>query len=305
MNWTPKRMKSQLGKSFLVTGANTGLGFQTSLELARKKAHVIMVGRNEEKLNQAKSQILSAIPDASVEIGVLDLTNIKSVRSFAELFIKTHKTLDVLINNAGIMFPPAGKTADGFETQFGVNFIGHYVLTASLFPLIKNGKNARIVTLSSIAHRGAEIDYANLKLEKLFNKFREYGQSKVADLIFALELQRRINTHKLDILSVGCHPGVSKTELLRYDAPEMIETVAYMDANQGAFPTLFAATEEMNASLSSNQFVYIGPDGKDEINGFPAPAMIAPYANDKTIGKQLWEYAEKETQISFDFNNNQ
>ena len=301
MNWTPKSMKSQLGKSFLVTGANTGLGFETALELAKHDAYVIMVGRNQEKLNQAKEKILDSVPDASIEIGVLDLTNIKSIKSFADEFLKTHATLDVLINNAGIMFPPAGKTADGFETQFGVNFIGHYVLSALLFPLLKNSENARVVTLSSIAHKGAEIDYENLKLEKPFNKFREYGQSKVADLIFALELQRKISENNLDILSVACHPGVSKTELLRYDVPEMIETIDYMDANQGAFPTLFAATEELKAISGSNNSFYFGPNGKDEINGYPAPAFIEPYANNELVGNKLWEYAEKETGVKFNF----
>ena len=301
MNWTPKSMKSQLGKSFLVTGANTGLGFETALELAKHEAYVIMVGRNQEKLNQAKEKILESVPDASIEIGVLDLNNIKSIKSFADEFLKTHATLDVLINNAGIMFPPAGKTADGFETQFGVNFIGHYVLTALLFPLLKNSGNARIVTLSSIAHKGAEIDYENLKLEKPFNKFREYGQSKVADLIFALELQRKIEENNLDVLSIACHPGVSKTELLRYDVPEMIETVDYMNANQGAFPTLFVATEELEAPSGSNSSFYFGPNGKDEINGYPAPAFITPYANDELVGNQLWNYAEKESGVKFNF----
>ncbi|MGL1920243.1 MAG: oxidoreductase [Hyphomicrobiales bacterium] len=301
MNWTPKSMKSQMGKSFLVTGANAGLGFETALELAKKEAYVIMVGRNQEKLSEAKGKILASVPDASIEIGVLDLSNIKSIKLFANEFVRTHASLDVLINNAGIMFPPAGKTSDGFETQFGVNFIGHYVLTALLFPLLKNSENARIVTLSSIAHKGAEIDYENIKLEKPFNKFREYGQSKVADLIFSLELQRKINQHKLDILSVACHPGVSKTELLRYDVPEMIETVDYMSANQGAFPTLYAATEELKLAPSSNNSFYFGPNGKDEINGYPELAFIAPYASDKLVGSQLWQYAETETGVGFDF----
>lgn len=301
MNWTPKQMTSQLGKSFLVTGANTGLGFETSLELAKKGAHVIMVGRNDEKLTDARNQILTAIPDAKIETGVLDLTNIKSIKQFASEFVETHNSLDVLVNNAGIMFPPPGKTVDGFETQFGVNFIGHYVLTAMLLPILKNSGNGRVVTLSSIAHKGASIDFDNLKLEKPFNKFREYGQSKVADLIFAIELQRKLSQHKLGMVSVACHPGVSKTELLRYDVPEMIETVPYMEANQGAFPTLFASTEDMAAPNNASEYGYFGPDGQNEINGHPAAAFVEPYASDKSIGQKLWEYAEKETGIVFDF----
>ncbi len=295
MNWTPKNIKDQSGKTFLVTGANTGLGYETALELAKKSARVILTGRNEQKLNEARDQIAAQVPSAQLDVGVLDLNAISSVKTFAESFVQSGEPLDVLINNAGIMFPPPGHTADGFETQFGVNFIGHYVLSALLFPVLKKSAHGRVVTLSSMAHRNGKIDFDNLKLEKPFDKFREYGQSKIADLIFSFELQRRIDASGLDILSTACHPGVSKTELLRTDAPEMIETVAYMNANQGAFSTLYAATEEMN------KFAYIGPDGEGEVNGYPAPAFIAPYALEPEIGAALWEYAEKETGVRFNF----
>ncbi len=295
MNWTPKIIKDQSGKSFLVTGANTGLGYETALELAKKGAHVTLTGRNEQKLNEARDKIADQAPLARLDVGVLDLNSISSIKEFTAKLVQDGASLDVLINNAGIMFPPPGRTVDGFESQFGVNFIGHYVLSALLFPVLKKSAYGRVVTLSSMAHRNGTIDFDNLKLEKPFNKFREYGQSKVADLIFSFELQRRIDASGLDILSTACHPGVSKTELLRTDAPEMIETVAYMNANQGAFSTLFAATEEME------KFAYIGPDGEGEVNGYPAPAFIAPYARDPEIGAKLWEYTEKETGVRFDF----
>lgn len=295
MNWTADKITSQAGKRFLVTGANTGLGFETALELAKKQAEVVLAGRSEQKLVEAKTRILAQAPDANIEIGVVDLGSVASVKAFANQYIKSEKSLDVLINNAGIMFPPPSLTADGFETQFGVNFIGHYVLTALLFPVLQNSDHGRIVTLSSMAHRDGKIDFENLKLEKPFNKFREYGQSKVADLIFSIELNRRLSAGNLSVVSVACHPGVSKTELLRTDMPEMIETVAYMNANQGAFSTLFAATENIEGGA------YIGPDGEGEVNGFPAPAFIAPYALGEEIGSSLFDYAQKETGVSFVF----
>lgn len=295
MNWTPKQIKTQSGKTFLVTGANTGLGYETALELAKKSAHVILAGRSEQKLTEASARISALVPSALLDIAVIDLNSIAAIKSFAEGFIQSGKPLDVLINNAGIMFPPPSHTVDGFEAQFGVNFIGHYVLTALLFPVLKKSVHGRVVTLSSMAHRNGEVDFNNLKLEKQFDKFREYGQSKVADLIFSIELQRRINANGLDIVSTACHPGVSKTELLRTDSPKMIETVDYMDANQGAFSTLFAATEVIE------KFTYIGPDGTGEVNGYPAPAFIAPYAKEEKIGSKLWAYAEKETGITLDF----
>ncbi|PHS23669.1 MAG: short-chain dehydrogenase [Robiginitomaculum sp.] len=293
MNWTPDRLETQAGKRFLVTGANTGLGFETAFELAKKEAHVILAGRSEQKLLEAKERILAQVPAALLDIGVVDLGSVSSVKAFTAQFIQGNTPLDVLINNAGIMFPPPGLTVDGYESQFGVNFIGHYVLTALLLPVLQSSDHGRVVTLSSLAHRNGEIDFDNLKLEKPFNKFREYGQSKVADLIFAIELNRRLAASGSQIVSVACHPGVSKTELLRTDAPEMIETVAYMAANQGAFSTLFAATQPVDGGS------YTGPDGTGEVNGYPAPATIAAYASDAKIGTLLWKYAEKETGVSF------
>lgn len=295
MHWTPDNIQSQAGKTFLVTGANTGLGYETSLELAKKSARVVLTGRSAQKLEEAKAKILTQVPSADLEIGVVDLNSIASIKAFAEAFNQKHTSLDVLINNAGIMFPPPGLTADGFESQFGVNFIGHYVLTALLFGLLKKSAHGRVVTLSSMAHRNGAIDFDNLKLEKPFNKFREYGQSKIADLIFTSELQKRSSAAGVNVLSVAAHPGVSKTELLRTDAPEMIESVAYMNANQGAFSTLYATTEEMGDTM------YIGPDGEGEVNGYPAPAFIAPAALDPKTGVSLWEYAEKETGVLFEF----
>lgn len=293
MNWTTENIDNQQGKNFLVTGANTGLGFQTALELAKKGGHVILAGRNSKKIEDAIQQILAEHPTANLEKGIVDLSDLQSVKDFAKTVKTTHQKLDVLINNAGVMFPPPGKTKDGYELQFGVNYMAHFLLTFELMDLLKNADNGRVVTLSSIAHKNGRIDFENLKLEKPFDKFREYGQSKVADLIFTLELQRRLTKNNINCISVAAHPGISKTELLRTDKPEMINTVPHMSANQGAFSSLYAATE----SLSGGE--YIGPDGEGEMTGYPALAPISDYAKEEEIGTQLWEYTERALNLKF------
>lgn len=293
MNWTKDNIKDQTGKTILITGANTGLGFQTALELAKKNAFVILAGRSEEKINQAIVDIKKETPTAKLEAGIVDLSDLKSVKIFAENIVENHNRLDILINNAGVMFPPASKTKDGFELQFGVNFIAHFALTVHLFELINSTKDSRIVTLSSIAHKNGKIDFENLKLEKPYDKFREYGQSKVADLIFTFELQRRLTKIGSKTVSVGAHPGISKTELLRTDKPEMINEFPHMSANQGAFSSLYAATEPIEGGS------YIGPNGEGEMTGLPAQAFVAEYAKGETIGRTLWEYANRELGLNF------
>lgn len=293
MNWTTDNIKDQSGKTILITGANTGLGFQTALELAKKNALIIVAGRNEDKINKAIADIKAEVPTAKLEAGIVDLSDLESVKSFAASINNKHNQLDVLINNAGVMFPPASVTKQGYELQFGVNYMAHFALTSQLFELIKTTKNSRVVTLSSIAHKNGIIDFDNLKLEKPFDKFREYGQSKVADLIFTFELQRRLENSAFTTISVGAHPGISKTELLRTDNPNMIDEFPHMSANQGAFSSLYAATEKIDNGS------YIGPNGENEMKGFPAPAIIAEYAKGETVGKMLWEYAEKEIGIKF------
>lgn len=293
MAWTAEDIGNQQGRVFLVTGANTGLGFETSLELAKQGAHLVLAGRDEERIANAVVEIEAAVPWADVEAGIVDLGSLESVKEFAESFVSTHNRLDVLINNAGIMFPPPGTTVDGFESQFGVNYLGHFALTARLFGLLASTENSRVVTVSSILHQNGKIDFENLKLEKPFDKVREYSQSKAADLIFVLELQRKIIAAEFNVLSVGVHPGISKTELLRYDDPKLIEKMPHQSANQGALPTLYAATSDVEGGG------YYGPDGDRERTGYPAPAMIAEYVKAPGIGAQLWEYSERETGLTF------
>ena len=266
----------------LITGTSKGLG-KAIADNYLLNEHIV-IGCSRSKTSIVHENYYHKELDVTSEECLFDL--VKFVR-------KEFGVLDVLINNAGVMFPPESKTKDGFELQFGVNFIAHFALTAHLFELINATKNSRIVTLSSIAHKNGVIDFDNLRLEKPYDKFREYGQSKVADLIFTLELQRRLEKNNLNILSVGAHPGISKTELLRTDKPEMIDEFPHMSANQGAYSTLCAATEHIEGGS------YIGPNGEGEMTGLPAPAFISAYAQDETIGKQLWEYAERELGLRF------
>jgi NAD(P)-dependent dehydrogenase (short-subunit alcohol dehydrogenase family) len=267
--WVSANLKNQKGKTILITGANSGIGFYTALGLAKVGADVIIVGRNQEKIDAAIDLIKKENIKGSVSCGMLDLTSLASVRAFAKSFNDGHSKLDVLINNAGVMMPPASKTEDGFELQFGVNFLGHFLLTNLLYDKLKTTENARIVTLSSIAHRGASIDFDNLRIEKPYDPRREYYQSKLADMVFALELGKRIEASNDNILSVACHPGFTKTELQRHVDPEMLKKLAFMDTWQGSLPTLMAATKS-DAQMGD----YYGPDGEGEFGGFPALGVI-------------------------------
>lgn len=249
--------------------------------------------RRKRRATPHIEEIKKEHPSAKLEAGVVDLSDLSSVETFAISIREKHAGLDVLINNAGVMFPPPGKTSDGYELQFGINFMGHFALTAHLFELLDHTSNSRVVTLSSIAHKNGQIDFENLKLEKPFDKFREYGQSKVADLIFALEMQRRLTKYHSSCISVAAHPGISKTELLRTDKPEMIHEFPHMKANQGAFSSLFAATEPLSGGE------YIGPDGEGEMTGYPTWAIVSDYANDEEIGRKLWEYANGSMKLNF------
>lgn len=194
-------------KLAIVTGANAGIGFETAKELYLKGFRVIVAARDSQRVNNAIAKIKECGPGGELIAGLLDLSSLDSVDKFANEIIKNHSSLDLLVNNAGVMIPPEGKSKDGYELQFGVNFIGHFALTGHLFDLLESTVGSRIVTLSSIAHRGAAIDFDNFKLEKPYSKWREYGQSKLADLIFSLELARRLEEKNCQTKSLAAHPG--------------------------------------------------------------------------------------------------
>jgi NAD(P)-dependent dehydrogenase (short-subunit alcohol dehydrogenase family) len=293
-DWIASNLDSQKGKTVLITGANSGIGFYAALALASVGADVILAGRNEDKIRAAIKDIEKEDVSGTIEAGIVNLADLKSVRSFAESVKKNHTRLDILINNAGVMMTPESKTEDGFELQFGVNFLGHFALTGLLYEMLNTTSNSRVVTLSSIAHRGATIDFNNLKIEKPYDAKREYYQSKLADIIFALELGNRINLKNDSILSVACHPGFTKTDLQRHLSPKALEGFSFMEAWQGSLPTIVAATKS-----DVQQGDYYGPDGPGEIGGFPALAVIDDSALDDKIANSLWRKAQEYTGITF------
>jgi NAD(P)-dependent dehydrogenase (short-subunit alcohol dehydrogenase family) len=292
--WTFENLSSQKGKTVLITGANSGIGYYTALAMAKAGADVIVAGRNSEKVGLAVASITEQGIDGSASPGIVDLASLASVRTFARDFSERHSKLDLLINNAGIMMLPASKTEDGFESQFGVNFVGHFALTGLLYGLLSNTPQSRVVTLSSIAHRGAQIDFDNLRLEKPYDPRREYYQSKLADIVFTLELGRKIETKGDSVLSIACHPGFTATELQRHLDPAFLEGLQFMDTWQGSLPTLMAATAD-----GVKQGDYFGPDGPKEMGGFPALGVIDDAAMGTDMASKLWKMAEDATGVSF------
>lgn len=290
------------GKTVIITGANSGIGFEAVKALSAMGAKVIMAVRSKEKGQAAFDAILEDSDSAKVELMQLDLADLESVRAFASGFQSRFNQLDLLINNAGVMIPPYGKTKDGFELQFGSNHLGHFALTGLLLPLLKNTPGSRVVTLSSIAHRGASIDFNNLDGSKGYKAMKFYGQSKLANLLFAKELDNRFKQHGINTLSIACHPGISNTNLFKMGKAE---TPRYLKglmrffsqpANMGVLPTLYAATNE---SLKGGE--YIGPDGRGNRKGNPAIETPAAGVYDETTMKKLWDVSEKFTGVTFEF----
>lgn len=290
----------QKGKIAIVTGANIGLGYETTIGLAKKEIKVIMACRNLVKAEAAKEEILNKVPGAQLEVLKLDLNSLQSVRDFVEEFKAKYDHLDLLIENAGIMIPPFSKTDDGFESQMGVNYFGHFLLTNLLFPTLKNTKDARIVTLSSNAHKTGKIDFENLNAEKNYSKMGAYSQSKLACLMFAYELQRRIEAAGLNMIAVSAHPGVSMTNLGQF-IPKValfllkpLEPIFTHSAANASLPTLYAALGE---DVEGGD--YFGPTGYKEMKGKPGKVTSMPQSHDKEVAKKLWDESEKLTGKEF------
>jgi NAD(P)-dependent dehydrogenase (short-subunit alcohol dehydrogenase family) len=284
------------GKTVIVTGSNTGIGYETALDLYKKGAKVYVACRNQEKALNAIERMKADGGTGELVYEQLDLASLRSVKAFADNVIKAESRLDLLINNAGIMIPPQSKTEDGFEIQFGVNFVGHFALTGHLFNLLEATKGSRVVTLSSIAHRGAVVDFNNFRLEKEYQNWREYGQSKLADIIFALEFEKRLRKNGNQIISLASHPGFSETDLQKYMDKNMLASLELMTAKEGAQPTLAACLRE---DAKGGQ--YWGPDGHNEQKGKPALAKIDAAALDEILNAKLWNWAKETTKVNFPF----
>jgi len=293
--WTVSDMPSQKGRSAIVTGTG-GLGLEDALALARAGAEVIIAGRNPGKGAEAMKRIRAEVPSTAARFEQVDLANLRSVADFCDRLRGQRDSLDLLINNAAVMVPPQRQeTVDGFELQLATNYLGHFALTAGLMPLLRNGRNARIVSLSSVAARQGAIDFDDLNARHSYNPMRSYGQSKLACLMFAFSLQRRSEAGGWGITSIAAHPGISRTDLL-HNAPGRWSGVGiarslfwfmFQPAAQGALPTLFAAT-----SQQARGGAYYGPDRLGETRGYPAASKIPPQALDVEIAEQLWEISE-------------
>jgi NAD(P)-dependent dehydrogenase (short-subunit alcohol dehydrogenase family) len=301
MSFNLKDTPSREGRTAIVTGANAGLGYETTIGLAKKGMTVIMACRNMEKAKQAKSNILDELRDADLETMQLDLASLASVRSFTESLREKYDTLDLLVNNAGVMIPPYSTTEDGFELQLGVNHLGHFLLTSLLIDRIPDTPESRIVSLSSIAHRRGEIHFDDLQWEKSYSKQGAYNQSKLACLLFADELDRRLRAEGKKKLSVCAHPGVSPTELSRHMPSLLYTFLRYTLApflthppNEGAMSTLQAALGE---NVKGGD--YYGPQGFQEMKGKSGLAERAEVGKDQEVAQQLWDVSEKLTNCSF------
>lgn len=292
---------SQLGKSAVVTGATGGLGYETALALAKAGAEVILTGRNAEKGRAAVEKISSDVVGSKICYEPLDLANLPSIADFARR-AQAKPSLDLLINNAGVMaLPRRQTTADGFEMQFGTNYLGHFVLTAQLMPVLRRAPAPRVVSVSSLAHRTGFIDFSDLQGARIYAPWKAYGQSKLACLMFALELQRRSDAAGWNLISNAAHPGFSRTNLfaggpggLRSFATDLAIPFFGQSATDGSRPILFAGT-----SPEAKPGGYYGPGGLAELRGAPARAMIMPQARDGSAAARLWEVSEKLTGTSF------
>jgi NAD(P)-dependent dehydrogenase (short-subunit alcohol dehydrogenase family) len=298
---TRAEIPSQLGKMAVVTGATGGLGYETALALAKAGAEVILTGRDDRKGQSAIEKIGREVIGAKISYVHLDLASLASIADFAQR-MGVRQSLDLLINNAGVMaLPRRQTTADGFEMQFGTNYLGHFALTARLMPLLRRSSGPRVVSVSSLAHRTGFIDFGDLQGARAYSPWKAYGQSKLACLIFALELQRRSDAGGWNLTSNAAHPGFSRTNLfasgpggLLSVATDFAAPLFGHSAADGARPILFAAT-----SPQAKPGAYYGPGGIGELRGAPAPALIMPQARDTATAARLWDVSEKLTATSF------
>ncbi|MEU6546573.1 SDR family NAD(P)-dependent oxidoreductase [Streptomyces sp. NPDC046859] len=295
VKWTEQHIPDQGGRVAIVTGANTGLGFETARMLAEHGATVVLAVRDVEKGKRAAARIRG-----DVTVQALDLTSLDSVRAAAADLRAAHPHIDLLINNAGVMYTPKKTTADGFELQFGTNHLGHFALTGLLLDRLLPVPGSRVVTVSSTGHRiRAAIHFDDLQWERSYSRTGAYGQSKLANLLFTYELQRRLAPHGTT-MAVAAHPGLSNTELLRNTPAALRVPVSRLaplltqSPAMGALPTLRAATDP---AVTGGQ--YYGPGGRGEIRGYPKQVESSAASHDETVMHRLWTVSEELTGVSF------
>ncbi|MGE5696549.1 MAG: SDR family NAD(P)-dependent oxidoreductase [Candidatus Sericytochromatia bacterium] len=299
--WTTADIPDQSGRVAIITGANTGLGLQTAKALADKGAHVVLAVRNLDKGNEAAAGIKNSNPNAVVLLQHLDLTSLESVRAASEELKAKHQRIDLLINNAGVMYTDKLQTKDGFELQFGTNHLGHFALTGRLLPHMLPVDGSRVVTVSSVGHRiMAKIHFDDLNLDRGYNRVAAYGQSKLANLLFTYELQRRLRHKGAPTIALAAHPGGSNTELTR-NVPGLLKPVVDLawplisqSPDMGALPTLRAATDP---DAQGGQ--YYGPDGFRETRGYPVLVRSSKQSHNEEIQRRLWTVSEELTGVTY------
>ncbi|MET0135011.1 MAG: oxidoreductase [Kibdelosporangium sp.] len=300
-DWTADRIPDQAGRTFVVTGANSGLGYVTAKELARHGARVVLAVRNETKGKAALAELLAEQPQAKAEIRLLDLADLDSVRAFADGIASDDVPVDVLVNNAGVMMPPRSLTKQGFETQFAANHLGHFALTGLLFDRLKASPAARVVTVSSGLHKRGFIHFDDLNGERKYSPTAFYAQSKYANVLFALELDRRLRAAGVPMLSVLAHPGYAATNLQASGPTGIAKLLMKLgnrlmaqDVSMGALPQLYAATA---TEVQSGQF--FGPDGRGESKGHPTVVQPIESAKDPETARRLWDVSEELTGVRY------
>ncbi|WP_214411279.1 oxidoreductase [Sphaerisporangium fuscum] len=291
--WTANDIPDLRGRTAIVTGGNRGLGLVTALELARRGADVVMAGRDLERTEAAVARVRAEVPDAKAEPGLLDLASLASVREFSAKTVANREKIDLLVGNAGaIMVPEWRATADGFEAQFGTNHLGHFALTALLLPALLAAPEPRVVTVTSLTYRQARLDFGDLQSRNGYRPSRAYGRSKLAQLVFALELARRARAAGLGLRSLAAHPGWATTNPSGNVLVGMLERVMANTPERGALPTLYAAT-----APGAGGGDVVGPDGVGQVKGLPRKVPVAGHARDTGVAARLWEESERLTGV--------
>jgi len=290
----------QSGRVAVVTGANSGIGFEAAAVLARRGAHTVLACRDAGRAEAALTRLSAAVPEANVSVVRLYLASLAAVRTAADRILATHDRIDLLINNAGLMWPPYGKTADGFELQFGTNHLGHFAFTGLVLEAMLPVPGSRVVTVSSTGHRAGRIDFADLQSERHYGRMAAYAQSKLANLMFTYELQRRLHAAGAPTAALAAHPGVAFTELTR-SLPGVIQA-AYpaigglftQSAAMGALPTLRAATDP-----AAEGGEYYGPGGLAQVKGYPVRVSPAARSRNESARRRLWAESERLTSVTY------
>ncbi len=298
--WTIEDAPDQAGRTAIVTGSNTGLGLEIAKALARRGAKVVVACRSQEKGREAVDQITAVASGSEPILQGLDLASLESIESAAEAMLSANDRIDLLINNAGVMYTTPMKTEDGFELQFGTNHLGHFALTGKLLGRMLQTPGSRVVTMSSVGHKfRADIHFDDLQLEHNYDRVRAYGQSKLANLMFTYELQRRLEAAGAESAALASHPGFTKSELMRH-SPGWLRFLAdtagqpfYQGADKGATPALRAATDP-----GAHGGEYYGPSGFMELKGSPVVVKSTARSHDEAKQKRLWEESERLTGVT-------